>query len=309
MSDEMRTEVQSDTPVPVSDVPLTAGAMLRRAREASGLHVAALAVSMKVPVKKLEALEADKLNQTMDAVFVRALASSMCRALKIDATAVLEKLPQSNQPKLQSIEKGINAPFNVPGQRVNLSAADFFAKPVVLAVLALVLGALVLLFIPDIYLADAPAEAESTVVSAPAVSVPEIVTPAAPEAVATAPEVQISAPVPAPVPAPVQATVVVLPPPVVAEVMPATAASEPAKVLPKVIRMTSQGTSWLEVIDAKGGVQVRRTLLAGESVEAAGVLPLTVVIGRADVIAVEVRGKPFSLVGIAKDNVARFEVK
>jgi len=37
---------------------LTAGMMLRKAREASGLHVAALAVSMKVPVKKLEALEA-----------------------------------------------------------------------------------------------------------------------------------------------------------------------------------------------------------------------------------------------------------
>jgi hypothetical protein len=34
----------------------TAGALLREAREAQGLHVAALAVAMKVPVKKLEAL-------------------------------------------------------------------------------------------------------------------------------------------------------------------------------------------------------------------------------------------------------------
>jgi cytoskeleton protein RodZ len=34
-----------------------------------------------------------------------------------------------------------------------------------------------------------------------------------------------------------------------------------------------------------------------------------VVIGRADVTDVEVRGKTFSLAGIVKDNVARFEVK
>ena len=36
---------------------LTAGSILRSAREAAGLHVAALAVAIKIPVKKLEALE------------------------------------------------------------------------------------------------------------------------------------------------------------------------------------------------------------------------------------------------------------
>jgi cytoskeleton protein RodZ len=34
-----------------------------------------------------------------------------------------------------------------------------------------------------------------------------------------------------------------------------------------------------------------------------------VVIGRADVTDVEVRGKPFGLEKISKENVARFEVK
>ena len=45
---------------------LTAGALLRQAREASGLHIAALAVTMKVPVKKLEALESDCLPHPQD---------------------------------------------------------------------------------------------------------------------------------------------------------------------------------------------------------------------------------------------------
>ena len=77
---------------------VTAGAMMRGAREAAGLHVAALAVAMKIPVKKLEALESDRLELLHDSVFVRALASSVCRALKIDPAPVLAKLPLITTP-------------------------------------------------------------------------------------------------------------------------------------------------------------------------------------------------------------------
>jgi cytoskeleton protein RodZ len=51
---------------------VTAGALLRDAREAAGLHIAALAVALKVPVAKLEALEADNFSALPDMVFVRA---------------------------------------------------------------------------------------------------------------------------------------------------------------------------------------------------------------------------------------------
>ena len=95
----------------------TAGMLLRRARESAGLHVAALAVSMKVPVKKLEALEADRLDLLPDAVFVRALASSVCRALKIDPAPVLQLLPQTSTPRLDAEERGINLPFHAAGDR------------------------------------------------------------------------------------------------------------------------------------------------------------------------------------------------
>ncbi|WP_457306933.1 helix-turn-helix domain-containing protein, partial [Polaromonas sp. P5_E6] len=43
-----------------TDFEPTAGTLLREAREAAGIHIAALAVSLKVPVKKLEALELDR---------------------------------------------------------------------------------------------------------------------------------------------------------------------------------------------------------------------------------------------------------
>jgi cytoskeleton protein RodZ len=78
---------------------------------------------------------------------------------------------------------------------------------------------------------------------------------------------------------------------------------------PIVVGFKVRGPSWVEVTDSKGTVQLRKTMAAGEYVSASGSLPLTVVVGRADVTDVEVRGKAFSLAGLSKDNVARFEVK
>jgi hypothetical protein len=71
----------------------------------------------------------------------------------------------------------------------------------------------------------------------------------------------------------------------------------------------ARGESWVEVTDARGVVTLRRTLTVGDTVVAAGVLPLNVVIGRASVIDVEVRGKSFDLASVVRDDIARFEVK
>ncbi len=70
-----------------------------------------------------------------------------------------------------------------------------------------------------------------------------------------------------------------------------------------------KGPSWVEVTDAKGVVLMRRNLVQGDAAGISGALPLSVVVGRADVTEVDVKGKPFNLAAFAKDNVARFEVK
>ena len=62
-------------------------------------------------------------------------------------------------------------------------------------------------------------------------------------------------------------------------------------------------------MDAKGTVQLRRILQAGEKASVGGELPLAVIVGRADATAVEIRGKAFKLEALSQDNVARFEVK
>ena len=89
---------------------VTAGQLLRQLRESAGVHVDVLAGTLKVPANKLHALEADQYDAFPDAVFMRALASGVCRTLKADATPVLALLPQSGPVQLV-VDKGLNASF------------------------------------------------------------------------------------------------------------------------------------------------------------------------------------------------------
>jgi cytoskeleton protein RodZ len=68
--------------------------------------------------------------------------------------------------------------------------------------------------------------------------------------------------------------------------------------------------AWITVTESGGKVLLNRTVKAGETVALSGTLPLTVVVGRAAGVAVQVRGKPFDLKPIIKSGgIARFEVK
>lgn len=319
MSEEVQDEAAPEPAsheAPAEKQP-TAGELLRQAREAAGLHVAALAVSMKVPVKKLEALEADRLDLLPDAVFVRALASSVCRTLKIDPAPVLALLPQTAAPQLKPDEWGINAPFRAPGDVATASMWSQLSRPGVLAALVLLAAALVLIFFPSMEQKDGTGGTASEVVVALPTPAPVA---AQPETSIKPTEAQVEKPVevknslPQPVavaPAPVALPAQVAPQP--APAAPAAAVAAVTQPTPTsgsgVVAFKARGPSWVEVTDAQGVVQLRRTLASGETVGVSGALPLSVVVGRADVTDVLVRGKPFSLEAVARENVARFEVK
>lgn len=294
---------------------VTAGALLRRAREAAGLHVAALAVSMKVPVRKLEALEQDRWDLLADAVFVRALASSVCRTLKIDPQPVLERLPQTAAPRLIQAGEGLNAPFHAPSDGAAPTWLDQLSKPVFLAVFALLLGALVLIMLPSMQPEGPATEAGTT----PAPTSPQPAAASIPAALPTAPPaMSLEAASTQPVEA-VATPPALSPVPAVTLVSTATApaAGAYAAVVTGAVAVPASGIvvfrarneAWVEVTDAKGAVAVRRLLAAGEAAGASGALPLQVVVGRVDATDVQVRGKPFDLRPVSRDNVARFEVK
>lgn len=304
---------------------LTAGMMMRNAREAAGLHVAALAVSMKIPVKKLEALEADRLDLLHDAVFVRALAASVCRALKIDPSPVLLKLPHTVAPKLSADERGINAPFHATGATATLSITEVLRKPSAMLVFALLAAGVAVIFFPEGKLSEWTTELSSPSVKSIAVTGQPQMSQVAAEVVEStaqsAPVVQLAPTAPSVALAPSEAALGAVSHTVGATVAPATvkasAALAPSRDTVRAAELNptglvvfkAKGTSWVKVVDAKGIVQLSKTLSDGEVIGASGTTPLSVVIGRVDATEVEVRGQPFSLVSVAKDNVARFEVK
>jgi cytoskeleton protein RodZ len=324
MSDSGFSHSGAGIPVaPAANDGPTAGMLLRRAREAAGLHVAALAVSLKVPVRKLEALEADQYNLLGDSVFVRALASSICRSLKVDPQPVLDLLPQNAKPRLIGQSPGLNATFRAPSDGTPPSWFEQINRPVFLSVFALLLGALVLILLPTMQ-QDPGAEAavkpeaqsapaESTVSLTPSAPTPA---PAMPSGVMTVSAQTHAVPVTGglagPQAAPSVSTVALAAPAATSPVPPATtAAAAVAAPVPAngVVVFRAKGPSWIEVTDAKGVVRLRKLLDGGESGTATGALPLQVTVGRVDVTEVEVRGKAFDLRPVSRDNVARFEVK
>lgn len=298
---------------PVSAV-VSVGSVLRQAREAAGLHIAALSASLKVPVKKLEALEDDRFDLLPDAVFVRALASSVCRNLKIDSAPILERLPQTGSLKLAHQGRGINTPFRASGEGPRHSMWAQVSRPSVLAGLVLVLGALVLVLLPVLKTGvgiNNQRTNPTTTNTQPAVSavVEEVVSAgaSAPRSVVSSVPLSSSGAGQASVAAPSSSSASAL--------LQASAASAglASPALPVTtagtVVFTAKGVSWVEVTDAKGVVVLRRTLNTGEVVAASGALPLAAVVGKADAMQVHIRGNAFDLIAVAKDNVARFEVK
>ncbi len=292
--------------------PVSAGTMMRSAREAAGLHIAALAVSLKIPVKKLEALEGDRFDLLPDAVFVRALASSVCRTLKIDPQPVLTQLPQTAAPMLRTDGTGINVPFRQPDGAGGWQFWRQWPRSFVFTLSALMLGILVLALFP---FEDQGLPAPTTVLNPyPLKSdgAPELA-PAAAQVSSEARPVHESSPTASPSTLRTSVTMS-------SAVEPSANLPEPAGGSRPISSGTSDqpsatlvfrasGVSWVEVVDAAGVVQLRRLLSDGEVVGASGVLPLSVVVGRSNTTQVHVRGQPFDLAPITRDNVARFEVK
>ena len=282
----------------VVEPEVTAGVLIRRAREAAGLHIAALAVSLKVPVKRLEALESDRFDLLPDAVFARALAASVCRTLKLDPAPVLQLLPSQATPRLSPQMESRRALHNATIYSRRVPFWGTISRPAMLAGLLLVVAALALALLPPLDLSWTSSQVlESDTVTTQTLPVMSV-EPSGPEPV-------IGAPLPATGSVGVDSSAavsgLVVPS---AEVVQAGTPSTSGMVVFK-----ARGESWVEVTDAKGVALLRRKLLAGEAVATSGVLPLSVVVGRADVTQVQVRGQSFDLRPVSRDNVARFEVK
>jgi cytoskeleton protein RodZ len=285
MSDASPPAASEAGPPPGTAPAATAGGLLRAARQARGLHIAALAASIKVTQRKLESLESDRYHELPDITFARALAKTVCRSLKIDAEPVLALLPQIGEPSLDRVNEGLNTKFRERPGRMEPTDLSMLTRPAVWLPLLLVLAAVSIYLMPQNWIADLrrSQNAASAVSAAPASA-------AAAVAVA-APASSITEPAPA------------IPP----EAAPASAAA--AADLTGSLQLRVSGESWIEVVDASGASLLQRRLEPGEAVGLDGMPPFKVKIGNAAVTQLSFRGQPVELAPATRDNVARLELK
>ncbi len=285
----------------------TAGSLLRAAREKQGLHIAALAASIKVTPRKLDALEHDRYDELPDATFTRALAQTVCRSLKIDPRPVLALLPHADPTALDHVSGTLNTPFrDRPGREAPGGLAVAAIRPLVWAGAALLLAAFLVYFLPSSVWQTAPAPAAQPPLAAASVAA----SPLAAASVAAQPLVaSAAAPGATPASAPASPASAVL---LAAAPTASAAAAPPAPAvasLAGLLRLEAEQASWVEVRDAGGKVLLSRVLQPSENVGFDGALPLKLTIGNAGGTRVRFRGKAVDLAASTRDNVARLELQ
>lgn len=289
--------------------------LLRQAREAAGLHIAALATALKVPVKRLEALEAGRYDELPDMVFARALASSACRQLKVDPVPILEQIPAWAKPPLGDSSTGINVPFTGASQGAPANPVGWLSRPAVLVAIALMLGALVLVFLPDMVKSPVPSAKapQRDVLPGPSID-PKFSESNESQAFAVA---SVSQPVatadtagsdgaaaPSPIPGVDTATAAATSQPT-----PATVDIEKPADPKKMLMIRASGDSWVEVTNNTGTILLQRLLKSGDVVDFSAAPSYEVVVGQVDNVEVLVRGRTFDAQPFARNGVARFAVR
>lgn len=295
---------------PTTGASPSAGTLLRTARQAQGLHIAALAASIKVSQRKLELLEADRLSELPDATFARALAQTICRSLKIDPTPVLAALPQAPGYRLDAVDGGIKTPFRDRPGRHEPASFSALTSPAVWVTALIAAAAMSVVLMP----ADWALSIQS------AISGPPPAPPAASAAVVTAvePPPFVAAPVDVAVVSADAASAVMVDGAASAAVgelsatsglAVAAAAGSAASTAAGPLQLKASEETWVEVIDGQSTVLVSRLLLSGEALALDGVAPFKLKIGNAAGIEVAFRGQAINLASSTRDNVARLELK
>lgn len=312
---DLISAAQSTLPPPEAPI-LSAGLLLRQAREAAHIHRVSLAGILKVPVKKIEAIENDDWDALPDLAFTRALASSICRQLKIDPQPVLALLPSVRQqapqtPATLAEDKALEA----ARQKLSTSPTPRRrASGLIWATAGLfVLGAIGTAWWWQSqeaarHLAEFGTEFEAAL---PATSVTgklaiadAEITPSLTPSSTELPVLAASAPASSPASAAAMgasaaqamssAAMASLPVPQItaAPVSSSTPVASLVSTKSAGLELQAQAESWVQVRDAQNKVQISRLLQAGERVQVQGQPPYRVWTGRAEALQIVWQGMP-----------------
>lgn len=298
---------------------IDAGTLLRQLREEKGMPIEAMAAALKVSVAKLHALEEGRSDAFPNIAFVRALAMSVCKVLKVDHAAVLAKLPMPDTSNLH-VDTQNKQPFKENSSRLSLhhTTVDFFARWVrgkYVWPAFILLAALFVYWWPSLpvskFVQQQPVAARPSTSSGNVAALAGVTGANGSASVAS----QESAPVAASASSPTL--------PAQAEGAVTLAASLPSASAPSVsadnagivtgtqgeITLVATDESWVRIKDADGALLIRRLVFPGEQVKLAGKLPLRVTVGNVAAVALQYQGKNIDLSDHTRGNVARLDLE
>ena len=272
---------------------LSAGGMLRHARESAGWSVDMVSQQLKLAPRQVQALEADDYAQLPGRTFVRGFMRNYARLLRLDADALLSALPESaaapslDRPTLTPTARTMG---DLPSESPAKPSAARWAIP--LALIAIVAIALAYEFGRPL-LERGKSELGSRMPPAKTTPAPAALSAPATDSPAT--------PAAAPAATPVAQDNAQAEPPTTAATM------APGTETPLVF--VFRGTSWIEVRDAKGTIVLSTMGYPGASHAVGGAFPLDIVLGNAEAVTVTMRGAVIDTSAYVKQNVAKFQVK
>jgi len=302
--------VQAGYDAAATPVPLSAGALLREAREAAGMSIDAVAQQLKLAPRQVQALEDGDFAHLPGRTFVRGFMRNYARLLRLDPDAVLGALPAAPTPMLDS--PALHTTTQTMGELPTTEAPRHgWTRWAIPLTLIAIIGA------TAAWEWMHPA-AESLRSAVKPASAPErTAAPRTPEVVGT------------PLPNPVTATSgpaesVASPPPPVAPA-PAAAGSEPPSSAeaavanaPVAVEPVAAGAalslsfrdySWTLVKDRSGRVLLARMNPGRTTQSISGTPPLDVVIGNAADVTITWRGARVDLAPYTRGNVARLTLE
>lgn len=281
----------------------TPGAKLAAAREAAGLAPADVAAQMRISLRQLDAIEADRYDELPGAVFVRGFVRNYARLLNLDPLPLLHALEPAlaTDAPLRAHEYAGALPVHSRRGHMRLWLALF-------AVLVLaVLGAAAYEYWRSRTSSPTPAA------SGDAALKPEGSPPAAPGGLLTSGTASEVVPL---TPERVSQSMVESPVPPVApdagavgsmQVLAAPAAEAAARG--GRVELAFVAESWVEVRDRDGNVLLSATGAANSTRAVEGVPPLVVTVGNASGVRITYNQKPIDVAANASRNIARLTLE
>lgn len=284
-------------------IELSVGMQLRRAREARGMTVEGVGAAIKLAARQVEAIEADDYARLTSATYARGFIRNYASLMGLDAQALLAQLDRHEVRARPQLVEQANVGVAMPSQSAR--------RKWMLPVLALSVPALAAIAL-YVWFEFWPEDRQSSAVEPTAVVVEAPPAEPAPEVPVAAEPVPLVDPQAVALPADAQTanaspdtSGLAVMPPVSAPAAPAT----PVVPGQRQLNFRFTGDSWIEVRDAQGRIVLSELNRTGSTRSLSTAFPVSLVIGNAKSVTMDIDGAPYDLASSIKVEVARLRLE